>query len=569
MTRTGADLFVDALEQYDVTRLFGNPGTTELPLMRALPDSGLAYRLGLHEDIALGMAAGYACTRRYHSHHDESVNPLGVVNLHVAPGVAHALGNLQNAEVNGVPLLVTAGNHARSFRHEEPILSGDMVKMTEDYTKWSAEVEHIAALPTMVRRAVRTALTPPQGPVFLALPMDVMNAETEANPERLERIASAGRGDHEAVGDAADLLARAEDPVLVLGDQVARSGVDAIDAAVELAEASGAAVYSEMLTAEINFPPEHDQWIGFTPPDEEVSRGVWRADTLVFIGCSSNAMYIPHEGNLIPDDPDTVGIGPDAWEVGKNDPVDLSVIGDPGAVMAEVADGVRARVSEADRCASSARIEERRAWYRENVLVKDDGSGGDLPSKSALADAIRKTVPEAFVLNESNTSKYPLLTRWSLGPEQFLANKNGGLGFGLPMAVGAADAYREYREEAGVDDGRPEPRPVVGFISDGSYFYYPQTLYSAVRYDLDLTVVVPDNRNYRILKDGMLDIYGGSHEDYDYIGMDIDPPIDVAANAESHGATGTLVAEIEDLEAMIREAVKTDGPIVVDVLVHD
>jgi benzoylformate decarboxylase len=255
MTRTGADLFVDALEQYDVTRLFGNPGTTELPLMRALPDSGLAYRLGLHEDIALGMAAGYACTRRYHSHHDESVNPLGVVNLHVAPGVAHALGNLQNAEVNGVPLLVTAGNHARSFRHEEPILSGDMVKMTEDYTKWSAEVEHIAALPTMVRRAVRTALTPPQGPVFLALPMDVMNAETEANPERLERIASAGRGDHEAVGDAADLLARAEDPVLVLGDQVAQSGVDAIDAAVELAEASGAAVYSEMLTAEINLPP--------------------------------------------------------------------------------------------------------------------------------------------------------------------------------------------------------------------------------------------------------------------------------------------------------------------------
>jgi len=580
MTQTGADLFVDALEQYGVTRLFGNPGTTELPIMKALPDSGLEYRLGLHEDVALGMAAGYACARRYHGHHDDAVMPLGVVNLHVAPGVAHALGNVQNAAVNGTPLLVTAGNHARSFRHEEPILSGDMEKLTEDYTKWAAEVEHVDALPTMVRRAVRTALTPPQGPVFLALPMDVMNAETDADPERLGRLPSAGPGDDGDLAAAADLLAAADDPVLVVGDQVARAGVDAVDAAVDLAEATGAAVYSEMLTAEVNFPPGHDQWVGLTPPDEATSRETWEADALAFAGCTSNAMYIPYEGDLVPGDPDTVALGPDAWEVGKNEPVDVSVLGDPGSVMAALADRLEGRVSEADRTARRDRIAERREWFDEHVGVDDPGPEDGLPSKGALADALRSAAPEAFVVNESNTSKYALATRWALGPEQFLANKNGGLGFGLPMAVGAAEAARERRQErpavdAGDDTAAPqdgvahETRPVVGFVGDGSYLYYPQTLYSAARYDLDLTVVVPDNRNYRILKDGMLNIYGGGDDDYEYVGMDIDPPVDIVENAESHGATGLLVDDHGELEATLEEAVATDGPVVVDVLVHD
>ncbi|MFB6220921.1 MAG: thiamine pyrophosphate-binding protein [Halolamina sp.] len=568
MSYTGADLFVDALEQYGVTRFFGNPGTTELPIMKALPDSGLSYHLGLHEDVALGMAAGYACRRRYHAHHDPAINPLGVVNVHVAPGMAHALGNLQNAQVNGVPLLATAGNHSRSFRHEEPILSGDMVTMTDEYTKWSAEVEHVDALPTMVRRAVRTALTPPQGPVFLSLPMDVMDAETDDRPERLGELPTAGRGDPRAVEHAAEALTDADEPVLVLGDHVARAG--AVDAAVELAEATGAAVCSEMLTAEINFPPAHDQWVGFTPPDETVSRELWDTDTLVFVGCSSNAMYIPYEGDIVPDEPTIIQVGNDPWEVGKNEPADLTVLGDPGLVMAELAEHVDARLTETELNDRREAVATRQAWAAKNLGADDPGPERGLPSKAQLADALTSVAPDGFYINESNTSKYALLTRASLGPEQFLANKNGGLGFGVPMTVGAAVAERDASEaRAAGNDDLPDERPVIGFIGDGSYLYYPQALYSAARYDLDCTVVVVDNRNYRILKDGMLNIYGGTDEEYEYVGMDIDPPVDIPANAESHGADGVMADDPETLETRIREAVETDGPVVVDAIVHD
>jgi benzoylformate decarboxylase len=554
---TGADLFVDALEQYGVTRLFGNPGTTELPLMRAVADSSLEYVLGLHEDVAVGMAGGYASARRYHSHHDPSVTPLGVVNLHLAPGLAHGLGNVQNAAWAGAPLLVTAGNHSTDFQHEEPILSGDVVGMVEDYCKLSAEVRDVANVPTMVRRAVRTALTPPTGPVFLSLPMDVMMASTGDDPERLGGVPRAGRGDPEQVAAAADALEAADDPVLVLGDHVARGGLDAVDAAVALAEATGSPVYSEMNTCEVSFPPDHRQWVSFLSPDAEMGRAAFDADTLVFVGCTTNTPYIPYDEAYVPPDATVVEVNADTAELAKNTPADVAVAGDSGAVMAELASDVD--VPEPERERRRAAVPERREEAGEYLDVERTDRPDGAISKAALADALGEVTEERYVVNESNTSKFALVSRMQLRPEQFVSNKNGGLGYSLPATVGAAVAM----------DERGSDRPVVGFIGDGSYLYYPQSLYTAARYDLDLTVVVPDNRNYRILKDGMLDIYGGTDADYDYVGMDFDPAVDLVANAESHGARGVRVAERDGLAATLRDAVESAEPTVVDVLVHD
>jgi len=554
---TGAELFVEALETYGVTHLFGNPGTTELPLIQAVGDSSLEYVLGLHEDIAVGMAGGYAAVRRYHAHHDSSINPLGVVNLHVAPGLAHGLGNVQNAAWAGAPLLVTAGNHSTDFQHEEPILSGELVGMVEEYCKYSAEVQDVSALPTMVRRAVRTALTPPTGPVFLSLPMDVMMAETDATPQRLGAIPGGGRGSPEEIAAAASALESANDPVLVLGDRVARAGPDAIDAAVDLADATGVSVYSEMLTCEINFPPDHDQWVSFLSPSEDMARAAFDTDTLVFVGCTTNTPYIPYDDPYVPSDATVVQVNVDGADIANDDPADVAIIGDPGDVMREVAEAVE--VSGSERECRRETLPRRREQARDFLFVeREDRPDGSI-SKAALADALAGVADDALVINESNTSKYALVSRWDLEPEQFISNKNGGLGYSLPATVGAAVASSE----------RGETRPVVGFVGDGSYLYYPQALYSATRYDLDLTVVVPDNRNYRILKDGMLNIYGGSDEDYDYVGMDFDPGVDLVANAASHGADGALVAERDELETTLSDAIDADGPTVVDVLVQD
>jgi len=143
--------------------------------------------------------------------------------------------------------------------------------------------------------------------------------------------------------------------------------------------------------------------------------------------------------------------------------------------------------------------------------------------------------------------------------EQYVSNKGGGLGYGLPASVGAAVAEGE----------REAPRDVVGFVGDGSYLYYPHSLYTAARRGLDLTVVIPDNRNYRILKDNTLDIMGGEEADYEFAGMDFEPPVDIPTNAESHGARGHLIETPDGIAPAFADALDRSGPDVLDVLVHD
>ena len=560
---TGADLFVDALERYGVEYVFGNPGTTELPVMEALADSDLEYVLGLHEDVAVGMAAGYAQTRRYHGHHDADVTPVGVANLHTAPGTAHGLGNLLNAKFTGAPLVVTAGHHSTDFRHEEPILAGDLVEMTDQYCKWSAEVLDVDALPTMLRRAFRVALSPPTGPVFLGLPMDVTMAETDADPERLGEIPNAGRGDPGQIERAADLLVDAEGAVLVVGDGIARSGEDAVGAAVDLAEAAGMRVHGEILACEVDFPTGHDQWVSYIPPDEDLAATIMSTDVLVLAGTSTNTTLTAHERDLVSEDTTCVHLGDDAWQLGKNQPADAAVLGDPGLVMAELAERVGDRIDEGtvQRRLENVDVFKQMAAQQVEEMGEDGKPDDPRASKVELVDAMEAVAGDAYVVDEGVTSKYAMLTRWDFTPEQYVSNKGGGLGYGLPAAVGAAmaEADREDRQ----------PRDVVGFVGDGSYLYYPQTMYSAARHDVDLTAVIPDNRNYRILKDNTLDIFGGDEDDHEFVGMDFDPPVDLPANAQSHGAEGRLVERPDEIKDALAEALESDGPVVLDVLVHD
>ncbi|WP_254824134.1 thiamine pyrophosphate-binding protein [Haloglomus halophilum] len=560
---TGADLFVDALEQYGVEHVFGNPGTTELPVMDALSRSELEYVLGLHEDIAVGMAAGYASTRRYHSHHDDSVMPAGVVNLHITPGLAHGLGNTYGAEFAGAPLVITAGNHERDFRHEEPLLHGDLLELVDQFTKWSDEVLSVDALPTMLRRAFRVALTPPTGPVFLGLPVDVMQEVTAPDAiEPLGPVPNGGGGDPTQLDRAADLLAAADEPVLVVGDGIARSGTDAVEAAVAFAEAAGARVHAEILGCEVNFPTEHPQWVSHLPPSESLVREAMDTDTVVFAGCSTHTTVSSHEGDLVDADTTCIHLSDDAWELGKNQPADAAVVGDPGLVLEGLADRLDDRLDAATRQERLAAVQAfedsfgARLW----ATSEDETPAGDTrASKADLVDTIGSVAPDAFIVDEGITSKYPLLIRSSLAPEGLLSNKGGGLGYGLPASVGAALAESLHED----------PRDVLGFIGDGSYLYYPQAVYSAARYDLDLTVVVADNRNYRILKDNTQALFGGTDADHDYVGMDFEPPVDLVASAESHGATAERAETPDDIAPALERALDADGPSVVDVLVHD
>src|SRR6266705_2002135 len=211
---SGKQAFLELLKQEGVSVMFGNPGTTELPLMDGLArEPGIHYVLALQEAAAIAMTDGYA----------QASGGLGAVNVHVSPGLGNAMGMLYDAYKAGTPMLLTAGQHDQCFTVTEPILWSELPPVAQPYVKWSTEARRLEDLPRIVRRAVKTATAHPTGPVFLSLPVDVLNAERDIELGASTRVAPRIVGDRKAIDEAAKKLARAERPLLVAGDAVAHS----------------------------------------------------------------------------------------------------------------------------------------------------------------------------------------------------------------------------------------------------------------------------------------------------------------------------------------------------------
>src|ERR1700682_483219 len=205
---SGKRAFLDLLKQEGVEILFGNPGTTELPLMDAFAtENEMRYVLGLQEAAVMAMADGYA----------QASGKLAVVNLHVTPGLGNAMGMLYDAQKAASPILVTAGQHDQDFNQTEPILYAELPPIARPLVKWATEVHRLQDLPLLVHRACKTALAPPTGPVFLSLPGDILKSEADIDLMEPTRVAPRLRGDADAVAAAADMLAKAERPVIIPG----------------------------------------------------------------------------------------------------------------------------------------------------------------------------------------------------------------------------------------------------------------------------------------------------------------------------------------------------------------
>ncbi|MGH7683417.1 MAG: thiamine pyrophosphate-binding protein, partial [Vulcanimicrobiaceae bacterium] len=226
---SGKRAFLELLKQEGIELIFGNPGTTELPLMDALArEKQLRYILGLQEAAVMAMADGYA----------QASGKLCAVSVHVAPGLGNAMGMLYNAREAGAPIIVTAGQHPQNFSFSEPLLWADLPEIARPFVKWSAEVRRLEDLPVAIHRAATTALAPPTGPVFLSLPGDVLTSEADIELGAPSRVAPHVRGDRDAIAAAAELCAAAERPLIFAGDAVAQS--DALAEMTAFAELLGA-----------------------------------------------------------------------------------------------------------------------------------------------------------------------------------------------------------------------------------------------------------------------------------------------------------------------------------------
>jgi benzoylformate decarboxylase len=508
VTRTAADLLLDCLLAEGVDAVFGNPGTTELPLVEALAARGEpAYHLGLQEIVCLGMADGYA----------QASGRPAVVSLHASPGLGNAMGNLFNAWRARTPLVVTAGQQDTRFNLTEPLLHSDLVRQVAQYTKWAWELRRPDEVPAAVRRAFKEAATPPTAPVFLSLPMDLLGEPTDAAPERPTRLSPPGLPHPHGLELAATLLSGAARPAIVAGDRVDRDGARGQLAA--LAEALGAPVWAEPLAGRLPFPPDHPLYAGMLAPFGPFVRAqLGDADVVLVAGAEAFLLYPPFPpGSPFPDGARVIHLDDSPHEPGKSHPLDVGLVADLSLGLEALRDATDAPNGQERRQAVAARL------ARSRVAPADLPADGEPAEAAVMLGQLAPALAGRVLVDEAVSSSPALQQALQLGPPaERYGHRTGGLGWGLPAALGVALA-------------RPGRRTVC-VLGDGSALYAVQGLWTAASLGLPVTFAILDNGGYEIIRAAFRRQGGVAARSGKYLGMGIEePPVDWSAIAGGFG----------------------------------
>ncbi|MCB1509628.1 MAG: thiamine pyrophosphate-binding protein [Hyphomicrobiaceae bacterium] len=544
---TGRSAFLALLKDEGVTHLFGNPGTTELPVMDALKDHpDMTYVMGLQESLVVAMADGYA----------RASGKLVACNVHVAPGLGNAMGSLYNAKFTGTPMILTAGQQELGHGLTEPLLYDPLVPIAQPLVKWAVEVPRLEDLPLIVRRAAKVAMTPPTGPVFISLPGDILNTEAGIDLGGSTRVDTRVRPSDEVLKVLAERVLKAEKPVIIAGDEIVKS--DAMAAAAAFASALGAPVWQQSTPYGAHFDSTHPCYMGSLTRDQKQVRGLLsNYDLMIVLGADAVRMSVMSETNPKPEDLAVVQVGLLDWDIGKNYAVELGVKSDVRETLSALVPVLKAVGGSAQEERAKARIA---ALAPQNWSAKREALMATTGSKSAVRPIdvdwfsmqVAQALPKnAVLVNEGLTSARhltdfaPYTDRYS-----FHGLASGGIGWGVPAAVGIALAQA--------------PRPVCAVIGDGSAMYSIQALWTAASFKLPITYVICNNGGYRIIKQRLKAFHGNEH----FVGMDFqDPPIDFVHMGKALGVPAQRIEDPKDLRGALEKAMSTPGPKLLDVVV--
>ena len=542
---------MESLLAHGVEHIFGNPGTTESPILDALLDyPRLRYIVALHEGVALGAA----------SYHAQATGRPAVANVHVAPGLGNSLGMLYNALKARAPLVVTAGQQDTRLRLRGPVLGHDLVAMAAPLTKWSVQVERADELALIMHRAVKIATDPPAGPVFVALPIDVMEQETDQGPLAPGRLHRAPAPDPAGVAEAAALLLGGRRPVIVAGDDAAPAAAELL----ALAERLGAAVWCEGIRARQAVPSRHPNFRLSLPFDAvAIRRALDEADVVLLVGGPffEEVWYAP--GSPLPPGAAAIHVETSPERLAHNLPVTVGLVSEPRAALAALRSAVEREAGDAFRAAAAARNEVLRALkaqdaqaQRARAAKRWDSAPISMPR--LMADVESALPDDAIVVDEAITAG-PDLAR-TIQFERagdYVGARGGGIGQALPGAIGIKLA-------------RPD-RPVVALSGDGSAMYSIQALWTAAHHDLAIAFVILNNREYRILKHNM-DTYRqrfGAKPDRGYPNMDlVSPDLGFVDIARGLGVEGMRVGHPAELRPALGRALGAGRPFLLDVAIE-
>lgn len=548
---TGRSAFLALLKDEGVTHLFGNPGTTELPIMHALKDHpDLGYVMAMQESLVVAMADGFS----------RGSGKLSAVNVHVAPGLGNAMGSLYNAKFTGTPMILTAGQQEQGHGLKEPLLYDELVPMAAPLVKWAIEVTRLEDLPRIVRRAAKVAMTAPTGPVFISLPGDILNAEAHLDLGERTRIESRVRPTGDYLNALADRVLKAENPVILCGDEIVQS--DALEAAAAFSEALGAPAYQTSVPYGAHFLSERPAFMGTLTRDQaDVRKTLLPFDLMIVLGSDVLTMSVDSDIDPKPPTLKIVQIGLNDWEMGKNYAAEIAVRADVRETLDALTPILKARGGAALAETAKARLA---SLIDTNWSARRDRRVNEIGSlahqKPINGDWLTLNLVEALpdnaiLVQEGLTTTrntifdlYPYRDRYG-----FHGLASGGIGWSLPAAVG-------------IQIANPD-RPVTTVVGDGSAMYSVQALWTAAHHKLPMTYVICNNGGYRIIKQRLKSFHG----DENYVGMDFaDPPLDWVGLATSMGMNALRVDDPSQLASVLEHACSGEsGPTLIDVVVED
>lgn len=544
--RPAAAVMVDVLRSEGVRYIFGNPGTTEMPLINALDGvHDISYILGLQETSAVAMADGYA-----------KVSGLpGFVNLHTAGGLGHAMGALLHSHIAKTPLVVTAGQQDTRHGATEPLLSGDLVGLARPVSKWAREIAHPDDLPMLLRRAFNDCTAAPSGPVFLSLPMDLMEQMTRVTAGTRSRVhrASVASG----LDELSDALVIVRRLAIIAGDEV--FSADAREETIQLAEALAAPVFGSSWPASQSFPATHPLWNGNLPANAPGIRACLEPfDAVLALGADSLITYLYAGGPAFPPACRLLQLSADVNNLGRSYSTTLSCLGDIKASLRVLLRDLRPKLEpyRGEIEWQRQRATQAHAARRAEVARRHKSEINSSPTTAFIAarEVLSGIGSRAAIVDECPVTMESVRACLRTIPcKEYLFMRSAILGWGMPAAVGVS---------LGLDR-----EPVVALVGDGSSLYSPQALWTAARERLPVTFVVMNNREYGILKNYMRgQAHYASARAGRFIGMDlIDPAIDFLALAASMGVPAQRVERGADIADAVKTSIDSGGPRLIEV----
>ena len=509
----------DLLRAFGIRKVFGNPGSTELPFLSDWPDD-IDYVLGLQEASVIGMADGYA----------QATRNAGFVNLHSAAGVGNALGNVFTAYRNQTPLVITAGQQARSILPLQPFLFAERAsEFPRPYVKFAVEPARAEDLPAAIARAYYTAMQPPCGPTFVSVPIDDWTKPAQAIEAR--SVTRELGPDPDAIRGLAQALAASERPAFVVGPGIDRA--QAVDLMVRLTEKTRASVWVSPFSARCSFPERHPQFAGFLHASPgQLSEALRAHDLVVVIGAPVFTFHVEGHASIfdgaiqlfqITDDPDAAAVTPAGTSI-------IATMKPALAALIEMTG------------------ETKRAMPKGRSLPPAPKAADPIPAEFLL-HSLAAAMPTDAVLVEEAPSHRPALQKFMpmAGADSFYTMASGGLGHSLPAAVGIALA-------------RPSVRTVC-LVGDGSAMYSIQALWTAAQRNLPLTVVVINNEGY-----GAMRAFSQVMQVRNVPGLDV-PGLDFAKIAEGMGCMALRVTKSSEVTSALQRGLAHQGTSLIEVMV--